>query len=91
MFNVFWAFIRLSQEPITCSEQLLCAMRRRFQQTSLFLYRFSREIWISNKFYKLAIKNRRLEGSLSDVLIAFTSFFCENDAKNNLICENAVA
>ena len=66
-------------------------MQRRFQQTSLFLDQFSREFWISNKSYKLAIKNRRLEESLSDVLIALTSSFCKNDAKNNLICENAVA
>ena len=67
---------------------------------------------ISSNSLQINRQNRRLEDSISDALIAFTSFrflsyygcprirngasiFAEkvlqNDAKNNLTCENAVA
>ena len=42
----------------------------------VFLGQISREFWISNKPYKSVIKNRRLEKSISDVLIALSSSFC---------------
>ena len=53
---------------------LPCAHPTVFSQISLFLNRFSREFWVSNKPYKSDSKNRRLEDSISDVLIVFTFF-----------------
>ena len=53
---------------------LPCAHPTAFSQITLFLDRFSREFWVSNKPYKSDSKNRRLEDSISDVLIVFTFF-----------------
>ena len=79
------------------SEQLPCVHATAFSWTNLFSDRYD---W--NKSYKPVIKHRRLENSISNVLIAFMhaygtvlSFLREkvlqNDAKNNLIYKNAVA
>lgn len=53
---------------------LPCAHPTAFSQISLSLDRFSRELGVSNKPYKSDSKNRRLEDSISDVLIMFTFF-----------------
>ena len=53
---------------------LPCAHPTAFSQISSSLDRFSREFWVSNKPYKSDSKNRRLEDSISDVLIMFTFF-----------------
>ena len=59
---------------------LPCAHPTAFSQISLFLNRFSREFWVSNKPYKSDSKNRRLEDSISDVLIMFIFFYRTMDA-----------
>ena len=59
------------EEAITRSNNLNCTQE---QQTSLFADQFSGEFWTSEKkSYKSAIKNRRQEKSIPDVLIAFIS------------------
>ena len=91
---------------------LLCPGAQRFKDQFILRSIFSRNFEHQVSHYKSIGKTRRLENSISDALIAFTSFrflsyygcprilngasiFAEkvlqNDVKNNLTCENAVA
>ena len=60
----------MHQEAVTRSNQLYCTQNHR---PVYFQIDFPANFECQQKSYKSAIKNRRLEKSIPDVLIAFTS------------------
>ena len=58
----------LRQEPITRSEQLLCARVKAFSRTSLFLERFWSEFLIPFKFHKPVSKTYRNKSDIFPVM-----------------------